>query len=111
MLLRVELGFLRLCGEEGVKTEDSERKHKLFVDIEEMLRDMQEKLLWWVEARNRAKELMLWALRNSPKRFDTTFELLRDAYREMEVSLRYLKKVRDLQLQVWRIEEDLWKSK
>jgi len=82
-----------------------EEKHKLFMDVEELLRDTQEKLLWWVESRNRAKELMLWALQVSPKNFNPTFELLRDAYKEIEVNLRDLKKIRGLQLSLWRVDD------
>lgn len=83
----------------------SERKHNLFVEIEESLREVQEKLLWWVEARNRAKGLLLWALKSSPESVCSAFELLRDAYKEIEDYLGRIRKIRDLQLQVWRVEE------
>ena len=81
-----------------------EEKHKLFESCEELIRDVQEQLLWWVEARNRARELMVWALRASPKNVCTTFELLGDSYKEIEINLEQLKRIRGLQLELWRIE-------
>jgi len=49
------------------EVEVNERKHNLFVEVEELLREVQEQLLWWVEARNRAKGFLLWALKSSPR--------------------------------------------
>jgi hypothetical protein len=90
---------------EAEKVDWGERKHELFVSCEEMIRGVQESLLWWVESRNKAKGLLLWALKSSPKNVCSSFELLRDAYKEIEDCLGRLKKVRDLQSQVWRVEE------
>ena len=81
-----------------------ERKHNLFVEVEELLREVQERLLWWVEARNRAKGLMVWALKSSPKNFYASFEVLRDSCKEVKDCLGRLKKIRRLQFDVWRVE-------
>lgn len=81
-------------------------KHELFEEIEGLLREVQERLLWWVEARNKAKGLMLWALKSSPRDFYSSFELLRDACKEIEGCLKSLKKIRRLQLNVWRVDND-----
>lgn len=81
-----------------------EEKHRLFESCEELIREVQEQLLWWVGARNRARDMMFWALRASPKDVCPTFELLRDAYKEIEINLKQLKKLRGLQLELWRIE-------
>ena len=82
----------------------SGKKHELFESCEELIREGQERLLWWVESRNNAKGLMLWALKSSPKDFPGTFELLTETYREIEDCLRKLKKIRDLQSNLWRVE-------
>ena len=81
-----------------------EKKHELFENCEELIREEQERLLWWVEARNRARDMMLWALRSSPKNVCSAFELLRDAYKEIKDCLKNLKKIRRLQLSLWRVE-------
>ena len=99
------IGFMGAVRKRKIEKVDwHEKKHELFVDCEELIREIQERLLWWVEARNRARELMLWALKRSSKNFCTTFELLREAYKEIGDELERLKKVRDLQFQVWRVE-------
>lgn len=79
-------------------------KHELLVEIEGLIREVQERLLWWVESRNKAKGLMLWALKRSQKDFYPAFELLRDACKEVKDCLKSLKKIRRLQLDVWRVE-------
>jgi len=89
---------------EAEKVGWGERKHELFVSCEEMIRGVQEQLLWWVEARNKAKGFLLWALKSSPKNVYSSFELLRDAYIEIEENLKRIKKIRVLQLKVWRVE-------
>jgi sugar-specific transcriptional regulator TrmB len=81
-----------------------ERKHELFESCEELIREVQEQLLWCVEARNKAKGLMLWALKRSLKDFHATFELLTDAYKGIEDELGRLKRLRVLQLGIWRVE-------
>lgn len=97
--------FMRAVRKQEVGDVDwGEKKHELFVSCEELIREVQEQLLWWVEARNKAKGLMLWALERSIKNFHATFELLTDAYKGIEDELRRLKRIRVLQLNIWRVE-------
>ena len=99
------IGFMgKVRKREVEKVNWGERKHELFVSCEELIREVQERLLWWVEARNKAWGLMLWALKSSPKSVCPAFELLSEAYRGIEDELERLKELRILQLEIWRVE-------
>jgi len=100
------VGFMeRVRQREPLSEEENRRsKHELFVSCEELIRGEQERLLWWVESRNKAKGLLLWSLKSSPESFYSAFELLRDAYKEIAGCLKSLERVRRLQLDTWRIE-------